>query len=174
MTKSSTPARLAALASLLAALTLGAAPAAAQHATSTQPHARRTLRSGVYTAEQADRGSEVYAMHCRSCHTPATHTGETFATFWKGKTLADLLTYVREQMPKNDPGGLDPNQYADVVAYLLKMNALPAGTEEIPTDPAALTPIAMDLAPPAPARKPASTPAKGAAKTTPVRKPERE
>ena len=171
MTKSSLPGRLAA--AVLVALL--AFPAAAQHPTpaqGSQPSPpKRTTRSGVYTAEQAERGSEVYAMHCRSCHTPATHTGEVFAAFWKGKTLGDLLTYVGNQMPKNDPGGLEANAYADVVAYLLKMNALPAGTEEIPTDPSALTSIAIELGA-APAKRKAPTrPAGRTSRKKPVVKP---
>ena len=90
--------------------------------------------SGVYTAEQAARGKDVYAGNCRSCHTPQSHTGEMFATWWKGKTLAALFTFVSTQMPKNDPGSLAPEDAADVVAYLLQMNAMPAGKTEIYPD----------------------------------------
>jgi cytochrome c len=90
--------------------------------------------SGVYTSEQALRGKDVYAGNCRSCHTPMSHTGEMFATWWQGKRLADLFTFVRTQMPKNDPGSLSPEDAADVVAYLLQMNAMPPGTTEIYPD----------------------------------------
>ena len=34
-------------------------------------------------------------------------------------------------MPKNDPGSLAPEDVADVVAYLLKMNAMPVGKDEL-------------------------------------------
>ena len=33
------------------------------------PGEQRTSRSGVYTAEQAERGRMTYALSCRSCHT---------------------------------------------------------------------------------------------------------
>lgn len=87
--------------------------------------------SGVYTTEQANRGKDVYAGNCRSCHTPASHTGEMFATWWRGKRLADLFTFVSTQMPKNDPGSLSADDAADVVAYLLQINGMPPGKMEI-------------------------------------------
>jgi hypothetical protein len=37
-------------------------------------------------------------------------------------------------MPKNNPGSLDPGDAADVVAYLLKMNAMPSGEFELYPD----------------------------------------
>ena len=37
-------------------------------------------------------------------------------------------------MPKNDPGSLAPEDVADVMAYLLKMNAMPVGPNELPAD----------------------------------------
>jgi quinoprotein glucose dehydrogenase len=118
----------------------------------------RTTRSGVYTAAQAGRGADVYAGMCRSCHSAASHTGVTFAKWWKGRTLADLFTYVSERMPKNDPGSLAPEQYADVVAYLLRLNAMPAGAAELVPDSVALAAVRIDVpdstgAAPAPVRK---------------------
>jgi S-disulfanyl-L-cysteine oxidoreductase SoxD len=140
----------------LAALAIAATatPAAAQQ-DSAPP---RTSRAGVYSPEQAERGRMQYAVNCRSCHTAASHTGVTFAKWWKGRTLADLYAYMSSQMPKNDPGSLAPEQYADVVAYLLKMNAMPAGTAELLPDSTALAQIRIELPPPvvkkkAPTRK---------------------
>ena len=143
-----------------AALSLATAarPASAQDATARaaasakQPAdtgGRRSSRSGVYTAAQAERGAEVYAGFCRSCHAAASHSGPVFAGTWKGRTVADLYGYVSEQMPKNDPGGLDAAQYADVVAYILRVNAMPAGRSELRPDPAALAAIRIDVVAPA-------------------------
>jgi quinoprotein glucose dehydrogenase len=111
--------------------------------------AARTTRGGVYTAAQADRGADLYAGMCRSCHAPASHTGVAFAKGWKGRPLADLFAYVSERMPKNDPGALAPEQYADVLAYLLKLNAMPTGSAELPPDADALTAIRIDVDDPA-------------------------
>ncbi len=117
-----------------------------------------TTRSGVYSASQAERGRVAYAGFCRSCHSPASHSGGTFEKLWRGKTLGDLFGYVSTMMPKNDPGSLNPDQYADVLAYVLKMNALPAGKIELPADSTALASIRIEL----PAKKTTTTRKKGA------------
>jgi hypothetical protein len=107
------------------------------------PGAPSTL-SGVYTDEQASRGKDVYAGSCRSCHTPASHTGATFNKWWRGKQLSDLFLFVSTRMPKNDPGSLAPDDVADVMAYLLKMNAMPVGKEELPPDADSLKKIRIE------------------------------
>ncbi|HLA90017.1 MAG TPA: cytochrome c [Gemmatimonadaceae bacterium] len=123
------------LASGRAAVAQASAKASSQKAVkpATRPATPSTL-SGVYTAEQADRGRDVYVNSCKSCHTPVSHTGATFQSWWAGRTVADLFVYVAERMPKNDPGSLSPEEAADVVAYLFRMNGLPAGKKELPAD----------------------------------------
>jgi hypothetical protein len=37
-------------------------------------------------------------------------------------------------MPGNEPGILKPQQIADVIAYILKVNSMPAGSTEVATD----------------------------------------
>jgi len=114
--------------------------------TASSPATLSSTRAGVYTAAQAERGRVTYAGMCRSCHTPASHTGTTFEKLWVGRTVADLFGYMSTQMPKNDPGALNPDQYADVLAYLLKMNTMPAGKTELPGDSTALAAIRIDKA----------------------------
>ena len=132
---------------------------------SAQSDTPRTTHAGVYSAVQAERGKMQYALSCRSCHTAASHTGVTFAKWWKDRTLADLFGYVSTQMPKNDPGSLEPDQYADVVAYLLKMNAMPAGPAELLPDSSALAQIRIVL--PAPPNK---KPVRSSSAKLPIRK----
>jgi cytochrome c len=93
-----------------------------------------STQDGVYTNEQANRGKNVYLGSCKSCHSPQSHTGATFNKFWRNHPLSDLFSFVATKMPKNDPGSLAPEDAADVVAYLLKMNAMPVGTEELYPD----------------------------------------
>ena len=88
----------------------------------------------IYTMEQAERGRDVYLGTCKSCHSPASHTGATFDKWWKGKHLSDLYTYVLTKMPGNDPGSLSPEATADVVAYLLRVNGMPPGSNELYPD----------------------------------------
>ena len=109
-----------------------------------------TTLDGVYTNEQASRGKDVYFNSCRSCHTPVSHTGATFNKWWRGKHLSDLFAFVSTRMPKNDPGSLAPEDVADVIAYLLKMNAMPVGPAELPADADSLKPIRIEPKPKSP------------------------
>ena len=132
--------------------------------TKTQPPAAKTptpagpsTLSGVYTNEQAKRGSYVYIGTCRYCHSPQSHTGPTFAKWWRGKQLSELYSFVLTQMPKNDPGSLAAEDVADVVAYLLKMNAMPVGKDELYPDADSLKKFKIEVK-----SKSATSTAKGA------------
>lgn len=109
-----------------------------------------TTRAGVYTLQQSNRGRDIYAGNCRSCHTPETHSGAAFNATWNGRSLAELYVFIRERMPKNDPGVLSPQEYADVLAYLLRLNRLPLGDAELPADSAALSRVRIEIASPGP------------------------
>jgi mono/diheme cytochrome c family protein len=111
-----------------------------------QTTARSTL-AGVYSSEQATRGGDVYAGMCKSCHTATTHTGVTFEKLWNGRPLSDLFGYISSKMPKNEPGSLAPEEYVDVLAYLLKLNEMPAGASELPADTTVLGTIRIELHP---------------------------
>jgi mono/diheme cytochrome c family protein len=101
----------------------------------------------VYTAAQSLRGEETYQQFCSACHgarlqgSPAAPlTGEAFRGRWEdGKhTLDDLYYIIRSLMPNNAPGSLSKAQYADVVAYILKVNNYPAGEAELVPKAAAM------------------------------------
>jgi mono/diheme cytochrome c family protein len=103
--------------------------------------------SGVYTAEQAARGMETYNSICLSCHSLAEQSGTNFSKKWVGFPLWDLFDYLSVNMPQSDPGTLTPKEYAQVVAYMLKFNGMPAGKEEVPTDTVSLKKIKVDTLP---------------------------
>ena len=124
-----------------------------------EPTGPSTL-DGVYTNDQASRGKDVYAGACKSCHTPVSHTGATFAKWWRGRQLSDLFGFISTNMPKNDPGSLAPEDVADVTAYLLKMNAMPVGPAELPPDIDSLKKVRIETKPSRPS----------AAKTSPAKR----
>ena len=93
-----------------------------------------TTAAGVFTAAQAKRGEEVYYSICVSCHPKGTYTAPAFREKWNGHLASELFTFVSTQMPKEQPGTLDPQDYADVIAYLFKINGAPAGKSELPPD----------------------------------------
>jgi hypothetical protein len=135
------PLTVALLAALLAALAT-ASPARAQSDTA------RTTLAGVFSAEQAERGKDFYLSLCQSCHTAVTHTGPVFRRNWSGRSLAELYTFMSSRMPKNEPASLAPEVYADLLAYVLLMNKMPAGAGEITPDPAALQSVRIQFTAP--------------------------
>jgi S-disulfanyl-L-cysteine oxidoreductase SoxD len=90
---------------------------------------------GVYTAEQADKGSEVYTEKCQSCHgaeaggadAPAL-AGAEFAGNWDTMTAAQLFDRIRQTMPQDDPGSMSREETTNLVAYVFSKNAFPVGT----------------------------------------------
>jgi len=105
----------------------------------------KTTLLGVYTTAQAARGQKTYESICLSCHPLATQTGHLFAKRWRGQTLADLYGFVAETMPKNDPGSLTPREIAHVIAYMLKINGMPAGAAELPANEGTLKGIRIEV-----------------------------
>jgi mono/diheme cytochrome c family protein len=101
--------------------------------------------SGVYTAPQAARGEETYMGVCVSCHPAGTYKTAAFRANWKGRPLSDLFDQVREKMPKNDPASLSQQEYIQIVAYLLKINDVPAGEAELPPDNDTLRKIRIEM-----------------------------
>lgn len=138
--------RLACAVVLPLALALPAAGAQARDSAARENGAAVSTRDGVYTRVQATRGASVYAGNCRSCHTPESHTGPQFATTWHGRPLAHLYAYIRHSMPKNDPGSLSAQDNVDVLAYLLRLNRMPAGSTELAADSLAMSRIRIDTA----------------------------
>jgi mono/diheme cytochrome c family protein len=106
----------------------------------------RTTKARVYSTAQASRGEVTYMNACVSCHPPSTYKGAVFLN-WQGRTLSELLAFLTEKMPKNEPGSLSPKEYTQIVAYLLKLNGMPAGRVDLPADPAALRSITINLLP---------------------------
>jgi mono/diheme cytochrome c family protein len=105
--------------------------------------------AGVYNREQANRGGDVYLAMCKNCHSAETHTGPAFTTKWNGKALSELYAYISDLMPKNAPGTLTPEENADVLAYVLKMNRMPEGGAELPPNPDKMKSIRIETTRPA-------------------------
>jgi mono/diheme cytochrome c family protein len=110
-----------------------------------QDPAPKPASTGVYTEAQAARGKDVFGSICSSCHNITSQSGATFAKRWNGVAVSELFIVLSDTMPKDDPGLLTPQERADVIAYLLKLNNLPAGSAELATDPEVLKKIVIDL-----------------------------
>lgn len=123
---------------------------------SVPPSAQRSLKDGVFTEEQAERGRQVYAMACTYCHRDDLSgnedgapplRGPAFLDRWKDRSISELYFVTMETMPQDEPKSLSVNEYADIVAYLLKRNEAPAGAIELPADMAVLEGIRFTTVP---------------------------
>jgi len=121
----------------------------------------RSTMTGVYTAEQAVKGREVFNSNCLGCHTTATHQGPAFQNKWFGRPLFDLFDYVSQAMPKAAPGSLTEDEYVWVTAYILRLNGMPPGRTELSPEPAWLKAVRVDTAGRARGATPASPSSSG-------------
>jgi hypothetical protein len=99
----------------------------------------KTVWDGVYTEQQAARGAISFTANCSRCHGGTTTDGDEGRSlagerFWKSfreSTVDHLLDYVSRNMPNGAGGSLSASVYADLVAFILSRNALPAGASEL-------------------------------------------
>ena len=136
--------KLAGLVALSSVLTF-AMPAGAQD--SATAAAERVTTSGVFSQTQATRGEGAYQTSCQSCHAKSEYTGDKFKVAWVSKTAYDIFNVIRTQMPEDNPGSLERQQYVDIVAYIFSLNAYPAGTADLPGDDDGLKKVKIDNPP---------------------------
>jgi len=130
-------------ASLLAFVAGAWTSTAAFNQPSQQPAAAApsSVLDGVYTAEQATRGKDTFQKSCEACHTVTEHTGKNLAANWGQSSLGDLFDLISSTMPDGDPGSLQPEAYASVIAFFLKESGYPEGKQDLPASSAALAKI---------------------------------
>jgi mono/diheme cytochrome c family protein len=105
---------------------------------------KKSVKAGVYTAAQAERGQAAFRSKCASCHAPNRFTDDLFYSSFAGKPLWEMFDVISDTMPEDNPGSLKKEEYADVIAYLLKLNKFPDGSAELPIDKDALSTIMME------------------------------
>ena len=109
--------------------------------------AGKSVWQGVYTEAEATRGDAEHQNNCSACHGTEKYAGEAFVKGWVGRTAFDLFDQLKTTMPDDNPGALSAQQYKDIVAYIFKVNGIPAGTDTLPGDPEALRRIKIDPKP---------------------------
>jgi len=110
------------------------------------PELTRSTTEGIYSAEQAARGEKTYGMSCLGgCHSATAHKGGPFKETWNGQPLSELFVKIKDLMPDDNPGLLSPKEAIDVLSYILKLNGLPAGKEELGSDKATLAKIKIEM-----------------------------
>lgn len=118
----------------------------------TQDKPTRSVRDGIYTADQSKRGSALYADNCSPCHGPELQGGEMapglcsadFIAGWNDLTVGDLFDRIRISMPQNAPGSLTREQNADILSFMLSCSKYPTGSAELPTQSEVLKQIKFE------------------------------
>jgi len=100
----------------------------------------RTTWDGIYTVDQAERGKQSYQRACAQCHPLDWYRGDTMRP-WDGAPLKNLYDVIATTMPPANPASLKGAEYVALLAYILSLNEMPAGGEELPASPDALEKI---------------------------------
>lgn len=111
----------------------------------------------LFSARQAAEGEAVYRANCAVCHgdhlqggTAIALAGPRFADAWSAadsagdwgenqRTVEDLDFIIRSTMPKGRTGQLKAEEYADVLAYILRENGYASGATPLRTGSELLT-----------------------------------
>lgn len=118
--------------------------------------AQTEVATGPFTAGQVEEGRKIYMARCAACHLPTMAgqgdalplAGYQFMAGWSNRTSQDLYSLIRSSMPKNAPGGLDDQSYANVTAFILHANgAKPGPTAFLQAPPLRIGLVANGIAP---------------------------
>ena len=105
---------------------------------------RRTVRDGVFSTPQAERGARVFESICTNCHEIAEFTGVgAYLEEVEGESLWETFDFVSSEMPEDDPGSLRLEEYAAVLAYIFSVYGLPSGDSDLAVDQESLEAITI-------------------------------
>jgi cytochrome c len=101
-----------------------------------------SARDGIYTQTQAGQGEGLYMQGCMSCHGDKLQGGEnipalagaSFLSKWGKLSVGSLCSFISTQMPLGRLGSLGNTSSADVVAYILSVDKMPAGQKMLRAD----------------------------------------
>jgi len=98
---------------------------------------QRSGGSGTFTSAQATAGRAAYQANCAGCHQPdlggqgdaAPLRGTAFLQACGARTTKELLSFMQLTMPPQRPGALSPQEYLDIVAFILEQNGAAPGPQ---------------------------------------------
>ncbi|MEX2501035.1 MAG: cytochrome c [Trueperaceae bacterium] len=114
------------------------------------PEEATPVSAGVFDEAQVERGSEVFAASCASCH--ATDLSGDFGPRlvpldpwrWSDAPLSELFDFVRTSMPFGSPGSLPDEDYLSVLTFVLAENGYPSGDRPLSADAETLSSLVLD------------------------------
>ena len=101
--------------------------------------AQQAVRTGPFTAEQADNGRSLYQTTCVACHLANMKgtfealplAGGNFMNTWRNRTTRDLVTKIRTTMPLSSPGSLSDQDAVNLAAFILQANGATPGSQAL-------------------------------------------
>jgi polar amino acid transport system substrate-binding protein len=104
-----------------------------------------------FSMDQAKRGETAYVENCVMCHGYHLNDGEFgppikgsfFQGKWSGKSVGEFYALTIMTMPQSNPDSLDPETYADILAYVFEVNGLKPGGKDLPLDASALDSVPL-------------------------------
>lgn len=127
---------------VLVGLLLAASLAASQ--ADQKPPVRSTM-SGVYSPQQAAKGEELYLTLCTGCHAGGTYA--SLSAVWTGRPVLEMFDLVQTTMPKDNPGSMTSAETAQILAFMLRINRVPAGKTELSVSRTELAQIRFEFPP---------------------------
>ena len=103
-----------------------------------------SVLDSVFSVIQVERGTKTYEEACGECHMPEQFTDSSFMIAWQGQTVFDLFDLIKKTMPYERPSSLRNRVYVDILAYLLNLNGVPAGSTDMPSSSRILKQIRID------------------------------
>jgi len=95
----------------------------------------RSVRDGVFSVAQVERGRDSFTWICMDCHEIEEFTGiGAYLEEMEGKNVWEVFEYIWAEMPEDNPASLEPSEYADILAYTLSVYGLPTGDTDMPID----------------------------------------
>lgn len=88
-----------------------------------------TIEDGVYTAEQAEEGKELFERRCSACHNADFY--RVTLSNRNTQPLSWMFEEIMGTMPADMPGSLAESEYEAVMAQILQLTGYPAGDEPL-------------------------------------------
>jgi mono/diheme cytochrome c family protein len=95
-----------------------------------------TMLVPSYTTDQAAKGQILFYENCAECHGAELDGNYGPALSGPGgnvqwETVSYVWGYMTAHMPAGNANGLRPKEYVEIMAFLLKMHANPAGRKPL-------------------------------------------
>lgn len=99
--------------------------------------------SATLAARQVERGEQWFRAACLECHAIGVVASPDFRLKWGGRSAHDLFGFISRTMPDGNPGSLSRGTYLSIVAYLMKLNGMPAAPAPLVADTTALAAVRL-------------------------------